>query len=546
MENKILFISNTSNDFFVDELRKKYNVEEYTGYSSWESIIYDKQFLTTISLDTIVILLIHGNSIIDNIVFNSKDSGFYNFFIRTFITKFRFNKIITNLINYDVPLFPKMLDYKSIDEVNRYNKHLIEMSLAFNNLILFDTSALVKQYGYYEIYSNKIRYLSGSPYSLKAHEFIINIFNRIFMGIKSEKKKVLILDLDNTLWGGELIDSGIENIEVGTHAKGFVFYEAQKWVKRIKEHGALLAIVTKNYLDDVINAFSKGKNILTLEDFVKVYANFEDKSKSIQELADYLNLPYESFVFIDDNPIERHEVESVLPGIVVPDFPTEVDQIPNLFESIFNEYFWSPVVTEEDSNKLSLYKSENERNHKSYDYGSREEFIVSLEIELKIYSSTETKKERAIQLLNKTNQFNFTRERFSDNSFLGKFNQNTFYVVNASDKFGNYGDIFVLLFERIDNSIEIVNIAMSCRVMNRKIEHDLMDEFISEWADKGISKVLLRYARNERNHFLLKFLEDLGFEIESKSGEIFNFTINLQNYEKLDKRLSSIKWIHND
>ena len=325
---------------------------------------------------------------------------------------------------------------------------------------------------------------------------------------QEESKKMIITDLDNTLWNGILGEDGLEGVKANPDGKGFHHFIYQTYLKRLKESGTLLSICSKNDKDLVLQAFENNKFVLDLEDFVSLQVSYNPKSLQIKELAQALNLGLESFVFIDDNPLEINEVQNALPEVTCILFTTNKENFVNIFKHL-SSLFPNLNPTEEDRNRTKLYKSMKQSieviEGQSSDVSS---FLQSLEMKILLSKKTIKNNKRAVQLINKTNQFNLNgirRDIEEVNTMLD--NGGSLFTASLSDINGEHGEILSLL---VDNNNKVKSFVMSCRVFQRKIEF----LFLSVLLESFFDKIELNYIETNRNSpmkmFLKTFYED-GF-----------------------------------
>jgi FkbH-like protein len=413
---------------------------------------------------------------------------------------FQYNIVILPAV--DSPSFNMFQGHELRNHLYKLNLTLSEKSIGTNIAVLDPTGWLVKQGA--NAISSPLWYLSKTPFHKNVFISAADACKSAINAFTGRSKKVLIVDLDDTLWGGIVGDDGIENLKVGGHdGIGEAYADFQMWLQRIKSWGVILCICSKNDEKIALEVFDKHSGMLLKKsDFVKWRINWDDKAKNIAELVKELNVGMDSVVFLDDNPAERDRVRTALQGIYVPEMPEDKMEYPAFIRSL--NCFNSLHLTEEDNKRSELYKDEETRGNSKLNFTSVEDWINSLKIEVTFEELNELNLNRAEQLLNKTNQMNLRTRRLSKEE-LKKWNSQKdhwFYVVSVKDIFGDNGITGLLGFHKTtDGNIFIDDFVMSCRVMGRKIEDKMLD-FVKE---RSNSKVIAEYLPTEKNKPVKEF-----------------------------------------
>ena len=354
--------------------------------------------------------------------------------------------------------------------------------------------------------------------SLVVSNAISNVIKYSFIA----PKKVLILDLDNTIWGGVIGDDGPENLKIGDESpEGRIFLEIQSYFKMIKESGILLAIVSKNEKSLAIDGLKIKKNILKLSDFTSLRMNWKKKSENILSISKELNLGLDSFVFIDDNPAEREEVAKQLPEVSIPN----IGDNPENFIKIINDHSYfnlNSKISKEDIARTSLYQTENMRVKLKKKNKSHSSFLKSLKIEVIFIKKIIDNIDRIHQLTNKTNQFNLTTKRLTLSEVKRYIShpQKKVIAVQAKDKFGDYGIISILYLSKNLNTWNIDNWVMSCRVFAKSIESAILFSLIKHLKKNKKFKLKTTYIVSKKNHLIFDTLKYLGFTINKQYSKI--------------------------
>jgi FkbH-like protein len=333
-------------------------------------------------------------------------------------------------------------------------------------------------------------------------------------------RKCLVLDLDNTLWGGVVGDDGVQNLVLGRdHPVGEAFLGFQHYVKGLKRRGVILAVCSKNHPENAREGFNHPDSVLKLEDFSAFKANWNPKPESIRQIATELNIGLDSLVFIDDNPAERALAREELPEVAVPEVGSDVSRFVEVLEQ--ERYFEVIKVVPDDLSRSEYYASNAQRGaaqSEFLDYGA---FLESLEMTAEIGPFTPVYLERITQLINKTNQFNLTTRRYTGSeveAISGDPGYITLYG-RLADKFGDNGLVSVLIGRVSGDTVEVELWLMSCRVLNREFELAMFDALIEECQSRGVGRIRGVYIPSKKNGMVAGLYSSLGFAREgSDSG----------------------------
>ncbi|WP_233552350.1 HAD family hydrolase [Petrotoga sp. Shatin.DS.tank11.9.2.9.3] len=413
----------------------------------------------------------------------------------------------------------KDFNIKDKEIENNWLKHLYKLNNDYPNFFIFDLKELITNVGRKNFYSKKLWYLGGMKFSNYGENIIVEEITNIINALEKSRKKCLVLDLDNTLWGGVVGDIGIENIELSEFKEGARYKDFQKRIKELKELGVLLAICSKNEENYAMDVFEKNKEmVLKSDDFIIKKINWQPKSKNISEIADELNIGLDSIVFIDDSRFEREEVKSNLPQVIVPEFPEDTSNLENFIIDVYKNYFYTINQTEEDKKKTKMYVDNIKRETEKKKSASIDEFLEKLNTKIYLWKLKPENLQRAHQLIHKTNQFNLTTKRYSEKQ-LQEFMNDPYYEIYVSrveDKFGDNGIVFLLIAKKDDNKILIDSLIMSCRVMERFIEDRIISYLEDQWFKDGFQEIESTYLKTERNKPVENLFERLGYEVTYK------------------------------
>jgi FkbH-like protein len=331
--------------------------------------------------------------------------------------------------------------------------------------------------------------------------------------VLGQSRKLLILDLDDTLWGGIVGDVGWENLQLGGHdGVGEAFADFQRAVQSLARRGILLGIVSKNTESVALEAFrSHSEMILKLEDFAGWRINWEDKARNVLDLANELNLGLQSVVFIDDSALERARVREALPEVLVPEWPSDKLLYPSALAAL--TCFDAVAITQEDKDRTRLYAEERERSQQRQKVGSMEDWLASLGIRVDVEPLGAANLARASQLLNKTNQMNLTTRRLTEAELAewATHADRALLTFSVSDRFGTAGLTGLLGLEASGSDCRIVDFVLSCRVMGRRIE-ETMAYVAVEWARaRDLKSVYAQLIPTKKNQPCLEFWNRSGF-----------------------------------
>jgi FkbH-like protein len=415
---------------------------------------------------------------------------------------------------------------------NEINNRIYEFSIKYTNFRVLNWEKIINYYGYKNFYDLKYWYLGRIKYNNYSFHKLVNEYNSLINAYFGKVKKVLVLDLDNTLWGGIVGEDGIHGIQLSQEGIGRSYYDFQELIKNLSKLGILLAICSKNNLNDVTEVFKNHPMmVLKLEDFVSKKINWENKVVNLKKISEELDLSLDSFVFIDDNPIERELIKNFYKEVSVPDFPTNIESLTTWFlEEIIPAYFSKLYITEEDKTKTKQYISNIERKKLSENF-SLKDFISHLNIKLKVYINDYRFISRTAQMTQKTNQFNLTTKRYTEKDIEQYLNSKNTYIFNLEyeDRFGNEGIIGVSIVNINNNTAIIDSFLMSCRVIGREIEYKFLLKILNFLKEKNIPDIKAMLIETTKNSLVKSFYNSCGFEILKQDPLIYYYSskINL-------------------
>lgn len=368
-----------------------------------------------------------------------------------------------------------------------------------------------------------------------------NVAN-IIKAIYGKNKKGLVLDLDNTLWGGIVGDDGVENIAIGEEtSEGQVYSEFQKYLKELKQIGIILNINSKNDEKNALDGLNHPDGILRPEDFIVIKANWNPKSQNMQEIANELNLGIDSLVFVDDNPAERAIVNQYAENVATPDI-----QRPEKYVEILDRagYFEVTNISNEDLKKNEMYKENAERNKLMTSFTDYGEYLKSLKMSARIEHFIPLYMARIAQLTNKSNQFNLTTKRYTQAEIEQVANSKNYISLygKLEDSFGDNGVVSVVIGSIKGKNLEIDLWIMSCRVLKRDMEFAMMDELVKKAKENNIEKIKGFYYPTAKNGMVKDFYKIQGFTqiSEDENGNTI-WELDLNNEYKIKNKYIKVE-----
>ncbi|MBC7694094.1 MAG: HAD-IIIC family phosphatase [Burkholderiales bacterium] len=414
-------------------------------------------------------------------------------------------------------------------QLRKINFELMRLAQKTPNVFINDLLSLQIQFGTPFIIDNKFYVNSDITFSI---DFLPHVAKNLLDVVKSvdgKIKKCLILDLDNTLWGGVIGDDGVEGIQIGDLGVGKAFTELQLWAKQLKERGIILAVCSKNTDDIAKEPFNIHPDmILKLDDIAVFVANWENKVDNIKHIQSVLNIGFDSMVFVDDNPFERNLVAENIEGITVPDMPEDPADYLSFLRSL--NLFETASFTEGDSVRTNQYQDEAKRIVYRKHFANEGEYLSGLTMVAKIEGFNKFNIPRISQLTQRSNQFNLRAKRYTEKE-IEKFSNSEKHVCllfALNDKFGDHGLIAVVIGElKSSNELFIDTWLMSCRVLKRGMEGFVLNRIVGRAKQLCCKKVIGEYIPTSKNNIVANHYKDLGFE---KAGEYWE--LDVESFEE--------------
>lgn len=382
---------------------------------------------------------------------------------------------------------------------------------------------VIEEMGAENAFSLKMWYMGRILHTNEAQKRIVELLLHIIRLQRRIPKKVLLLDLDNTLWGGLAGEADHTPIVLSGEHTGLMYRNLQRVIAGMQKQGVLLGIVSKNNEKDAMDIISSHPQmVLRPEDFVAMKINWRPKPENIAEIAKELNLGLDSFVFWDDSPAERTLVKASLPQVTVPDFPDRPEELTEAMVRIYRQYFEQAAVTSEDRQKTRQYAENAKRSAlktQALDFAS---YLRQLAMEIS-RESPEANSERLTQLVNKTNQFNLTTKRYEP-SAMQRLLQDAgkrVYLYRVKDCFGDNGIVAAVIVDLTEAVPMIDTFVMSCRVMGRNIENAIIEDIERELYRQGYTSLRAKYLPTAKNRPVENLFEKLDYRIlaADKTGE---------------------------
>jgi FkbH-like protein len=406
----------------------------------------------------------------------------------------------------------------ALELASALDARLFDLARQHPSVSVVDLGGIVGRIGAERALSLQNRLAMRMPYTKVAIDALREAYEQAILERYAARKKVILLDADNTLWGGIVGEDGLEGIAVDRQYPGSVYRRFQSQLIALARTGILLGLVTKNNPGDVEEAFQRRDMPLKLDDFAAVRVNWGAKSDNIAHIAHELNLGLDSMIFIDDNPFELEQVKAALPEVDVYRFDAaKADSALSLLASIPGLKTWS--VTAEDVGKAAQYRDERQRNVLKQQTTSLADYLKSLEIELEAGLNRASQVKRISQLTNKTNQFNLTTKRYSEADIARLMEAGAVFDIRLRDRFGDMGVIGVVIVQ----GREIDSFLLSCRALGRGVEAQVLDHVCRKVGGEGLTA---RYIPSRKNMMTALFYDANGFEIverDEDGGTLYRF-----------------------
>ena len=415
-----------------------------------------------------------------------------------------------------------------IFQLRKLNYELMVLASKSSGLFLLDIATIQNKIGRENMFSPSMYINTDMVLSLDAIPHIASGVADIINAAVGKFKKCLILDLDNTTWGGIIGDDGLENIQVGSLGIGKAFSELQHWAKKLRQRGIIIAICSKNTESIAKEPFEKHPDmVLRLEDISVFMANWDNKADNIRQIQRVLNIGFDSMVFLDDNPFERNIVRENIPEVCVPEIPEDP---ANYLEFLYGlNLFETASYSNQDKDRTKLYQVEAERVKSFKKFTNTDDFLQNLEMESTILPFDTFNTPRVAQLSQRSNQFNLRTKRYTeaDVERMSKSEDYATFTFTLEDKFGDNGLICVIILQKQSKELFIDTWFMSCRVLKRGMENFVLNVLVDYAKKNGFTTLKGEFIATPKNDMVKDHYTNLGFS--EKHGF---FYLNVNDYKE--------------
>lgn len=422
------------------------------------------------------------------------------------------------------------LKSNQFDDICNHLNNYIEQNIPSNFLVI-PIDKLLAKLSIEKSIDLRYYYSSKSLYSIDFFKCYAQFIAPIILAANGKSKKAIVLDCDNTLWQGTLGEDGLDGIALSSNDKhGVYFEEVHYLIKTLAKDGAIVCLCSKNNESDLDEIWQQRIDFALKEvDIVAKKVNWQSKDKNLLELAEDLNIGIDSLVFIDDSAFEISCIENSLPEVTTLQVPKLLHTYSGLVRDKMSLFF-TLSKTSEDRKRLEMYHHEVQRKNEKKNFNSIDEYLASLEIKTSVYINQVEHLARASQLTQKTNQFNLTTKRYTEMEVrdLLEGGKHRIYILDVSDKFGDYGLTGLAIVKINHPESEIDTLLLSCRVLGRNIENIFIDFIINDLKKLGINHIFANYCKTPKNVQVANFYEKSGFDILSSSDSRTEYRLLLK------------------
>ena len=395
----------------------------------------------------------------------------------------------------------------------KLNMLLMEWAAAENYCYLADINSVKSKFAAEDFYDEKLYCNAKLAVSVNVLPQLAKSVIDVLKPLKGQQKKCVILDLDNTLWGGVIGDDGIDNIEIGELGIGHAFSSLQLWLKELKKRGIILCICSKNNEGVAKEPFIKHPDmILRFDDIAMFVANWEDKATNIRYIQKTINIGMDSIVFLDDNPFERNLVRELVPDITVPELPENPEQYLPYLQSL--NLFETATYSDNDAARTKQYQAEVGRTQLQESFSDFTEYLERLEMKGKAKPFEPYYYPRIAQLTQRSNQFNLRTVRYTE-ADIERIAKDEHYLTlyfTLEDKFGDHGLVGVVIIEKKPDHVFVDTWLMSCRVLKRGMEEYIVNNIVRAACEAGYETIEGEYIPTAKNAMVKDIYKQFGFE----------------------------------
>jgi FkbH-like protein len=428
--------------------------------------------------------------------------------------------------NFVLPLerFFGNFDHKVSDSLysitTALNTQIAERARSHAGVLVNDIEAVASRVGRRVWFDERLWFLAKTFCALEHLPLVAQNMVQIVLASRGRVVKCVVLDLDNTLWGGVIGDDGLNGIKLSAHGDGEPFHLLQCFLRELSRRGILLAVCSKNDVENAMEPFLNHPEMaLRLEHIAAFVANWDDKAQNIRRIQETLNIGFDSIVFLDDNPFERSLVRGLLPAVVVPELPE--DPVDYLTTICSLNLFETTSFSAEDLKRTEMYRVEADRRQERTSYADLEEFLTSLDMRIAVERWDDFHLPRVAQLIQRSNQFNLTTRRLSEAQCRSIMLDTTGWLpiyAKLADRLGDHGLISAVVCEVIGSDLAIRDWLMSCRVLARTVEQHLMVCVFDRAKRLGLSRVTGEYVPTAKNAMVRGFFAQFGFQKTSEEA----------------------------
>ena len=416
--------------------------------------------------------------------------------------------------------------------VVRFNALLANELAKRQSCILNDIMYLANRVGAEQFFDERLWLSAKYPCANIYLPAITRSIVRSLLVRKGRVSKVLVLDLDNTLWGGVIGDDGLDGIRLGGDAEGDAYKAFQSYIKTLKDRGFVLAVCSKNNESTAMEVFRSHPEMVLREDDIALFViNWNDKASNIEYVSRVLKLGMDSFIFIDDMPFERDLVRTRLPMVTVPEMPADPAEYIAAVE--FSGALESAGFSEEDVRRNTTYREEALRSTEQLKYGSIDEYLAGLSMKSECCFFQKEDIPRVAQLIQRSNQFNLRTQRVSEKEcadYMNSASDRLGIQIRLADRFGDYGLIAVICCDVVDNNLFVTELVMSCRVLKRGVENLIMNYLFAQCERLGLKGIVGEYIATAKNAMVKDFYAQFGFEMIDETVGKTTWRLPLSSY----------------
>lgn len=403
------------------------------------------------------------------------------------------------------------------------------------NVFLVDVKRVYERYSLETCVDMRMFNSSKSLHTLAFFQGYVEEILPVLRSVTGKAKKALIFDCDNTLWGGILGEDGFEGIQMGEDGKGKPFHLVQRIAVELSKKGIIIGLNSKNNAADVDEVLEKHPDMYLRDEHIVIKkVNWQDKVGNLRQIAADLNIGIDSLVFIDDSNFEVNFIREQLPEVETFQVPKSAHEYPAMMKEV-SRLFYHHSQTKEDLERIKMYKQEQQRESQKDSFGNLDEYLSSLGIIIKIYKDDSSLIPRTAQMTQKTNQFNLTTQRYTENDIKQFVESPDYgvYVFEVSDKFGSYGITGLSIAKTNGSDAEFDSFLMSCRVLGRKIESSFLSYIIEDLKKNGIEKVASKYSKTAKNAQVETFYDSNGFEVLQQNENEKQYQLQLDSWQAI-------------